>query len=272
MSFKAMRLVMESTIEGPSGKKFVLLALANRANAKRGYGCWPSQALIAKDTGITDRSVRAHMKALESEGFITRTPRSKGKAGRTSDWVVVNLAALKCDSPLDDADEGAEEVEPDDVLPEESSGSREPKSSNRKPFPVQPETISGEPVSEPSLTSPISVGAGAVSDSTTEAASHDGTVMEFPMFAREILDSSTTDQEKREWDRAWRAISSLVDTHWTPILHLTKYLARCKEMRRSPTPADWTRWFAEDEKDAADKAAKQRQQDKGNPTTNPYWE
>jgi hypothetical protein len=121
------------------------------------------------------------------------------------------------------------------------------------------------------LSSPESVG-GGVSDSTTEAPSQVGTASpEFPMWARAALESAPP-QQRPQWVRAWRAVCSLVDTHWDPNLHLTKYLARCTELKREPTPSDWTRWFAEDEKDAAEKASKQRQHDKDNPTTNPYWE
>jgi hypothetical protein len=120
--------------------------------------------------------------------------------------------------------------------------------------------------------SPSSGDGGAVSDSTTEeAVSHDGAAREFPMWARAALES-VPPQQRTQWERAWRAICSLVDTHWDPNLHLTKYLARCTELKREPTPSDWTRWFAEDEKDAADKAAQQRKAKKDNPTHNPYWE
>jgi hypothetical protein len=57
----------------PSGRKFVLVALANYAS-EDGY-CYPSQAPLAADTGQTDRSVRQHLQDLEAEGYIRRDER-----------------------------------------------------------------------------------------------------------------------------------------------------------------------------------------------------
>ena len=41
--------------------------------------CFPGQQRLADDMGITDRSVRTHLKALEAQGLLTITQRGQGK-------------------------------------------------------------------------------------------------------------------------------------------------------------------------------------------------
>lgn len=41
--------------------------------------CFPGQQRLADDMGITDRSVRTHLKALESNGLLTIVQRGQGK-------------------------------------------------------------------------------------------------------------------------------------------------------------------------------------------------
>ncbi|MBX3512060.1 MAG: helix-turn-helix domain-containing protein [Xanthobacteraceae bacterium] len=41
--------------------------------------CFPGQAKLAADMGITERSVRTHLKALEVHGLLTITQRGQGK-------------------------------------------------------------------------------------------------------------------------------------------------------------------------------------------------
>src|SRR5436309_13712520 len=41
--------------------------------------CFPGQQRLAEDMGITDRSVRTHLKALESNGLLVITQRGQGK-------------------------------------------------------------------------------------------------------------------------------------------------------------------------------------------------
>lgn len=50
--------------------KLVFLALCNRANQQA--QCWPSVARIARDCGISERTVRTHIAHLLRDGFITR--------------------------------------------------------------------------------------------------------------------------------------------------------------------------------------------------------
>ena len=41
--------------------------------------CFPGQQRLGADMGITDRSVRTHLKALEAQGLLTITQRGQGK-------------------------------------------------------------------------------------------------------------------------------------------------------------------------------------------------
>jgi hypothetical protein len=41
--------------------------------------CFPGQQRLGADMGITDRSVRTHLKALEAQGLLSITQRGQGK-------------------------------------------------------------------------------------------------------------------------------------------------------------------------------------------------
>src|SRR5436190_5446167 len=41
--------------------------------------CFPGQIRLAKDMGITERSVRTHLKALEAQGLLAIKQRGQGK-------------------------------------------------------------------------------------------------------------------------------------------------------------------------------------------------
>lgn len=66
-----------------AGRKFVLVALADRANAD-GYS-FPGQKGLASMTGQSERTVREHLEWLEAEGFICREERRRKDGTRTSD-------------------------------------------------------------------------------------------------------------------------------------------------------------------------------------------
>jgi hypothetical protein len=76
-----------------SCKKLVLIALANRTD--QAGQCWPSQELLAGECGITPRTLRDHILALETDGFIVRetTQFGQGKGARTVYRIV--LSSLK---------------------------------------------------------------------------------------------------------------------------------------------------------------------------------
>lgn len=118
MSNEALTWAFEQTIK-PSGRHFVLVALANYADSQ-GW-CYPSQETLAKRTSQDERTVRDHLKALEEEGLIAREPRRRKDGKRTSDgFTLVGFIAV----------EGA--VEEAEATP---AGGR---AVNRKISPVEP--------------------------------------------------------------------------------------------------------------------------------------
>jgi biotin operon repressor len=74
----------------PTGQKFVLLALADRAGDD-GKSCFPSQKEIAKKTSITVRSVQKHLVWLEGEGLLKRVERRRKDGYRTTDEYILTL-------------------------------------------------------------------------------------------------------------------------------------------------------------------------------------
>ena len=66
-----------------AGRKFVLVALADRANAD-GYS-FPGQKSLASMTGQSERTVREHLEWLEAEGYVRREERRRKDGTRTSD-------------------------------------------------------------------------------------------------------------------------------------------------------------------------------------------
>lgn len=81
MSIEAMTVVGKSTVQ-PSGRRFVLMALANFADEE--WSCFPTVTQISAWTGQADKTVRDHLDDLEREGIITRerTRRDDGTLGR----------------------------------------------------------------------------------------------------------------------------------------------------------------------------------------------
>lgn len=67
----------------PSGPKFVLVALCNRANEDTGE-CWPGLSTVAKNCGMGRRTVERHIQALAELGLIAITARATDSGGQTS--------------------------------------------------------------------------------------------------------------------------------------------------------------------------------------------
>lgn len=65
-----------------SGQKFALVTLCNRCDED--WSCYPSVKLIAEETGMSERTVREHLDALETIGAMKRdrTRNSDGTLGR----------------------------------------------------------------------------------------------------------------------------------------------------------------------------------------------
>lgn len=119
MSIQAITWALKTDL--PTGRKFVLVALANYVDQDN--RCWPSQSRLAADTGMDERTVRRHLKTLEEAGILQREHRSKSDGTRNSDIITINLASC----PLVD--------EPTGQFVQN-----------------QPDTVSGKPSLEPSDT------------------------------------------------------------------------------------------------------------------------
>lgn len=100
--------------------KAVLMAVANYADEEG--ECYPSQARLAFDTELTDRTVREALSRLEEMGIINRTRRSNEDGYRSSDRIRLNGSYRK-EPPLGPSD-----------LPEGGSGRA--SKSYRKDVPV----------------------------------------------------------------------------------------------------------------------------------------
>lgn len=96
MSIQAVGWVLTQGIETSS--KFVLVALANYAdeNGK----CWPSQARLAKDTSMAERTVRKHLKLLEEAGYITRVKRRRKDGFQDSDLFEIHTESSRKSVPV----------------------------------------------------------------------------------------------------------------------------------------------------------------------------
>lgn len=75
----------------PSAEKFVLVVLCDRAD--QDGRCWPSQADLARMTGMGQRTVRRHLEALESRGLIVRHERRAAGGSRRSDYFQITFCS-----------------------------------------------------------------------------------------------------------------------------------------------------------------------------------
>lgn len=104
----------------PSNQKFVLLALADSAN-DNGV-CWPSISTIATKCGMSERSVQAHISALEKMGILTRDERS----GRST---IYRIDPRKICTPADSAPPQDLHHTPADSAPTPADSAPHPRKS-----------------------------------------------------------------------------------------------------------------------------------------------
>ena len=76
MSFQLMAWAMEQRV-GSSSEKFVLVALADRANGDTGE-CFPKVERIAEDTQLSYSTVQRCLKALAEQGLVKRERLRRG--------------------------------------------------------------------------------------------------------------------------------------------------------------------------------------------------
>ena len=71
-------------------EKLVLLALADRHNADSNE-CWPSKARIAKDTGLSEATLKRTINSLIDKGLILREERADSKGRKISNVYIFHL-------------------------------------------------------------------------------------------------------------------------------------------------------------------------------------
>lgn len=77
----------------PSGPKFVLVALANRAN--QDGECWPSQEDLARQTGQTRQSVNRQIRVLCDAGFLEKQERRREDGYKSSSNYILRKNKLR---------------------------------------------------------------------------------------------------------------------------------------------------------------------------------
>ena len=160
MSITALNWAFSADIAAPAAK-FILVALANYAD-ENGY-CYPSQARLARDTGMSERSVRRHLSQLEREDqqgnyaygrkWIERRDRRRQNGSRTSDAFTLNWGSSnRPDCPVDtDQTETAGQSDNRPICPVGPEPTGQSGQDNRPICPDQPANLSGP---EPSVKPP----------------------------------------------------------------------------------------------------------------------
>ena len=70
----------------PSNSKYVAAYLRTYMNAKRDL-CWPSVGRISKETGLSEQTVRTHIKHLETAEWLIVTRTKGGHSGTTNRYL-----------------------------------------------------------------------------------------------------------------------------------------------------------------------------------------
>lgn len=138
MSFQAMAEAVKAPLAG--NDKLIFILLANYADDKN--ICWPSQATLAKESGLSDRSVRNITIRMEKLGYLRVLRRGSGVTP-SKYQLVFNPANTNESESISKV--GPEKISSPKMVmsPENSSG------VGRKIFPVREENISADPINEP---------------------------------------------------------------------------------------------------------------------------
>lgn len=120
MSWKASAWAKEQRLGSPAAKS-ILLCLADYADPEKAQ-CWPSQAQLASDAEVSERTAREWLQRLEDWGLIDRTRRSRASGARASDLIVLNLASRVVDGAERCREIKENDGEEADSLPAEFAG------------------------------------------------------------------------------------------------------------------------------------------------------
>ena len=125
MSLAAIRAAFEVTGVGPTAK-FVLIAIANRANSEG--RTWPSQAVLAVDTELSRRTVQNAIETLVKAGFVEVIHRN----GRPNVYNVLPAHLLRIPAHLTTKTCASPAHEPIEPVKEPRSCSSEPVENPRR--------------------------------------------------------------------------------------------------------------------------------------------
>jgi hypothetical protein len=182
-------------------------------------GVWPSQATLAKDTGLTDRSVREHLRVMEEAGVIVRTPRSTSR-GRSSDLITLTRTRPPTGSPLP--------VGTGSPLPGNESQLNE--------TPPSPDPVVVEPQTQVSLSTHVSSDEPADSPPIPNSESLEQTKPLPVVLRRMLTKAGVTDAAMPTWEMAWVAAQQAEWPDWAEVErtrfyadHLPIYLSKTME-------------------------------------------
>jgi hypothetical protein len=92
LSVEALKWAFEQE-DVPPGPRFVLVALANRAN-EEGGDCYPSVKWIQRKTGFSDSTIRGHLDDLEGQyRKLSKKERRREDGGKSSNEYQLHLLA-----------------------------------------------------------------------------------------------------------------------------------------------------------------------------------
>lgn len=100
MSLQAMVWAIQDVADLEPSGKLLLIVIGNYAGDD--WSCWPSQATLARDTGMGKRSVTRWLAKLEEGGMISREPRFKPGQGNRSAGQLSDIIYLKRKDPTPD--------------------------------------------------------------------------------------------------------------------------------------------------------------------------
>lgn len=221
-----MAIVWEDAMDVEGTELLVLLSIADHADDKG--VAWPSVARLGARARRAESTVQQALTNLEKRGWLEREFRH----GNTTKYRLLRPRSQQVSpSEVPPVDQGVQNLGGSSTpgLGVQDSGLRGPAHRTRT-------------TKEPSVNP-----GGGVGEVTTEATPPDHPVTEqpFPRFAIAAL-GSVTASEQDDWLTAWRTVTSQA-VQWDAQGHLTKYLARCKEGKKTPKPTEWVRWWVEDE-------------------------
>jgi len=233
-------------------RAIILQALWFARNRVTGETRMPYEELTQR-TGITDRTLRSHVKWLRENGHLSS--RRSSRMDATQVWEVhldgevsveVAESATSTDDPRESDDDHVAESATSDVAESATSSSK-----NKEPLIDSPDAdaspfVDGEVAGfEGDLTS-------SSGGSKPDAMKVEPTIplmapRPFPLAEQDNLIAWFKVTNGDSWVAAWNsAVASPTNIHYDPQVHLAEYLIKCKDQNRQPRPDLWLKFFIED--------------------------